>query len=159
MPDDLEPTWLTPAAHRQLEEELERLTTAGRRHVEERLAEARSHGDIRENADYEAAKQEQGLMEARIRRVQHLLKTAEVRAAESTEVVEIGSLVTVREDGEEHEYLVATPENRVPGHDLASPSGPLGRALLGAHPGERVDYQAPGGNFSLEVLAVRPFGS
>jgi transcription elongation factor GreA len=159
MPEDVEPTWLTPAAHRQLEEELARLTTAGRHHVEERLAEARSHGDIRENADYEAAKQEQGLMEARIRRIQHLLKTAEVRAAESTEVVEIGSLVTVREDGEENEYLVATPENRVPGYHLASPQGPLGRALLGARPGERVDYQAPGGTFSVEVLAVRPFGA
>jgi transcription elongation factor GreA len=159
MPAEPEPTWLTPVAHRQLEEELERLTTAGRQHVEERLAEARSHGDIRENADYEAAKQEQGLMEARIRRLQHLLKTAEVRAAESTEVVEIGSLVTVREDGEENEYLVATPENRVPGYHLASPQGPLGRALLGARPGERVEYQAPGGTFSVEVVAVRPFGS
>jgi transcription elongation factor GreA len=157
MPEEPEPTWLTPAAHRQLEEELERLTTGGRRRMEERLAEARSHGDIRENADYEAAKQEQGLMEARIRRIQHLLKTAEVRAAESIEMVEIGSLVTVREDGEETEYLVATPENRVPGHRLASPSGPLGKALLGARPGDRVEYQAPGGTFSVEVLAVRPF--
>lgn len=157
MPDELEPTWLTPAAHRQLEEELARLTTEGRRHTEERLAEARSHGDIRENADYEAAKQEQGLMEARIRRIQHLLKTAEVRAAESLEVVEVGSLVTVREDGEEHEYLVATPENRVPGHHLASPSSPLGQALLGTRAGERVEYEAPGGVFSIEVLAVRPF--
>jgi transcription elongation factor GreA len=157
MPDEPEPTWLTPAAHRQLGEELERLTTEGRRHNEERLAEARSHGDIRENADYEAAKQEQGLMEARIRRIQYILKTAEVRAAESTEVVEIGSLVTVREDGEENEYLVATPENRVPGYLLASPQGPLGKALLGARPGERVAYQAPGGTFAVEVLSVRPF--
>ena len=157
MPEDPEPTWLTPAAHRQLQEELERLTTAGRRRLEERLAEARSHGDISENADYEAAKDEQGLMEARIRRIRHLLKTAEIRAAVSTEVVEIGSLVTVREDGVETEYLVATPENRVPGRQLASPSGPLGRALLGSRPGDRVDYEAPGGTFTVEVVAVRPF--
>ena len=157
MPEEPEPTWLTPAAHRQLEEELTRLTTEGRHHSEERLAEARSHGDIRENADYEAAKQEQGLMEARIRRLQYILKTAEVRAAESTEVVEIGSLVLVREDGEQSEYLVATPENRVPGYHLASPLGPLGKALLGARPGDRVEYQAPGGTFAVEVLAIRPF--
>ena len=159
MPEEPEPTWLTPAAHRQLQEELERLTTSGRQHFEERLAEARSHGDISENADYEAAKEEQGLMEARIRRIGHLLKTAEVRTAESTDVVEIGSLVTVREDGEETEYLVAAPENRVPGQLLASPSGPLGRALLGAHPGDRVEYLAPGGTFTVEVLSVRPFGA
>jgi transcription elongation factor GreA len=157
MPEEPEPTWLTPAAHRQLQEELERLTTIGRHRLEERLAEARSHGDISENADYDAAKEEQGLMEARIRRIRHLLKTAEVRASESTEVVEIGSLVTVREDDQETEYLVATPENRVPGRQLASPGGPLGRALLGARPGERVEYQAPGGVFSLEVVSVRPY--
>jgi len=91
--------------------------------------------------------------------VGHLLKTAEIRTALSTEVVEVGSLVTVREAGEECEYLVATPENRVPGHQLASPSGPLGRALLGARPGDRVDYKAPGGIFTVEVVAVRPFGA
>lgn len=159
MSDEPEPTWLTPAAHRQLQEELERLTTSGRQRLEERLAEARSHGDISENADYEAAKEEQGLMEARIRRIGHLLKTAEVRTAESTTVVEIGSLVTVREDGEETEYLVAAPENRVPGQLLASPSGPLGRALLGARPGQMVEYRAPGGTFTLEVVSVRPFGA
>jgi len=159
MPGEPEPTWLTPAAHRQLEAELEELTTRGRPRLEDRLAEARAHGDISENADYEAAKEEQGLMEARIRRIRHLLKTADVRLSESTEVVEVGSLVTVREDGEENEYLVATPENRVPGHRLASPSGPLGRALLGARPGERIEYRAPGGTFTLEVVAVRPFGA
>jgi len=157
MPEEPEPSWLTPAAHRQLQEELERLTTTGRDRLEQRLAEARGHGDISENADYEAAKEEQGLMEARIRRIRHLLKTAEIRAAASTDVVEIGSLVTVREDGRETEYLVATPENRVPGRQLASPSGPLGRALLGARPGERVHYAAPGGTFTVEVVSVRPF--
>lgn len=157
MPAEPEPTWLTPTAFRQLQEELERLTAVGRPRLEERLAEARAHGDISENADYEAAKEEQGLMEARIRRLRHLLKTAEVRASASTGVVEIGSLVKVREDGEEVEYLVATPENRVPGCLLASPSGPLGRALLGTRPGQRVDYHAPGGTFTVEVVSVRPF--
>ena len=157
MPEEPEPTWLTPAAHRQLQEELERLTTSGRQHFEERLAEARSHGDISENADYEAAKDEQGLQEARIRRIQHLLKTADVRVVESSGVVEIGCLVTVRDGGGESEYLLATPENRVPGYQLVSPSGPLGRALLGARPGDKVAYQAPGGTFTVDVVAVRPF--
>jgi transcription elongation factor GreA len=157
MPAEPEPTWLTPAAHRQLQQELEHLVTEGRGRLEERLAEARSHGDISENADYEAAKEEQGLMEARIRRIQHLLKTAEIRASESTDVVEVGSLVMVREDGDESEYLVATPENRVRGYRMASPSGPLGRALLGARAGDRIQYQAPGGTFTVEVVAVRPY--
>jgi transcription elongation factor GreA len=153
-----EPTWLTPAAHRKLQEELEHLTTEGRRHMEERIAEARSHGDIRENADYDAAKNEQGLMEARIRKIRHLLDTAEVREADDGDHVVIGSVVTVKDhDGDEMEFFVAPQENRVPGLLMASPTSPLGAALLGAAIGDTVSYEAPGGTFGVEVLAIRPF--
>ncbi len=151
-------TWLTPAAHKKLQEEYEYLTTEGRVHMEERIAEARSHGDLRENADYDAAKNEQGLMEARIRQIKHLLETAEIREAADTGVVQIGSVVTVLDvDGDEMEYFVAPPENKVPGFLLASPSGPLGSALLGAAAGDEVSYEAPGGTFTLKVASVRPF--
>ncbi len=156
--DDRQATWLTPAAHQRLVDELEELTTEGRRHMAERIAEARSHGDIRENADYEAAKNEQGLMEARIRKVRALLDTAEVRDVVATEHVEVGCVVTVRDgDGDENEFFVAPPENKVPGFLLASPTSPLGEALLGAAVGETVSYEAPGGAFALEVVSIRPF--
>jgi transcription elongation factor GreA len=153
-----EPTWLSPSAFQKLQDELEQLTSAGRREMEERLAEARAHGDISENADYEAAKEEQGLMEARIRKIRHLLRTAEVREAGNGDTVEVGSVVAVRDDdGAETEFFVAPPENKVPGYLLASPSSPLGRALLGARPGETVAYEAPAGTFTFEVIAIRPF--
>jgi len=152
-----EPIWLTPAAYQKLQDEYDELTTTGRHHIEERISEARSHGDIRENADYDAAKNEQGLMEARIRKLRHMLDTAEVREAADTGVVEVGSVVTVRDDSGETEFFVATPENKVPGFLLASPSGPLGKALLGAAVGDTVSYEAPAGTFSCEVVAVRPF--
>ncbi len=160
MSDETATTWLTPAAFHKLEQEMEHLTTAGRAELEDRLAEARSHGDIRENSEYDAAKNEQGLMEARIRTIRHLLRTAQVGEAPSTDTVEIGSMVTVRDaHGEEAEYFVAPQENKVPGVTLASPSSPLGAALLGARVGEKVEYRAPAGIFSLEILAVRPFTS
>jgi len=92
---DEEPTWLTPAAHQKLADELEELTTTGRIEISERIAEARSHGDIRENADYDAAKNEQGLMEARIRKIQHVLQTSGVREPTDTGTVDIGSVVVV----------------------------------------------------------------
>ena len=153
-----EPTFLTPAAYEKLREELHHLKTVGRRQVEERIAEARSHGDIRENADYDAAKNEQGLMEARIRQLEHLLHTAEVREAEHSDEVVIGSVVKVRDgDGDEYSYFVAPPENKVPGYLLASPSSPVGAALLGARRGDTVTYEAPGGTFTLEVLDVEPY--
>ena len=88
-------TFLTPAALKKLQDELEALTTDGRREIEERIAEARSHGDLRENADYDAAKNDQGLMEARIRKLEHLINTAEVREVADTGKVEIGTVVTV----------------------------------------------------------------
>lgn len=153
-----ETTFLTPAAYARMREELEQLKTQGRRGIEERIAEARTHGDIRENADYDAAKNDQGLLEARIRKLEHLLTTAEVREVEDSDQVVVGSVVTVVDpDGDELEYFVAPQENKVAGLLLASPTSPLGSALLGASVGDEVSYQAPGGTFSVTVKSVRPY--
>ncbi len=156
--NDSDKTWLTPAALAKLQEEYEHLTDEGRRIIEERIAEARSHGDLRENAEYDVAKNDQGLMEARIRQLKHILENAEVREIRDSGAVEVGSLVTVvDEDGDELEYFVAPSENKVPGLLLASPDSPVGKALLGAKPDDEVSYQAPGGMFTLRVRSVRPF--
>ena len=153
-----EPTFLTPAAFQKMQEELDQLKTAGRREIEERIAEARSHGDLRENADYDAAKNDQGLMEARIRKLEFLLNTSEVREVTDTGRVEVGSVVTVVDsDGDELEYFVAPQENKVSGLLLASPTSPLGGALLGASIGDEVSYEAPAGTFSVTIKAVRPY--
>jgi transcription elongation factor GreA len=153
-----DPTFLTPAAFERMRGDLEHLKTEGRREVEERIADARSHGDIRENADYDAAKNDQGLMEARIRKLEHLLNTAEVREVADTGRVEVGSVVTVVDsDGDELDYFVAPQENKVTGLLLASPTSPLGGALLGASIGDEVSYQAPAGTFTVSVKAVRPY--
>jgi transcription elongation factor GreA len=153
-----EPTFLTPAALEKLKRELEELRTSGRRELEDRIGEARSHGDLRENADYDAAKHDQGLMEARIRKLEHLIHTAEVREVEDTGKVEIGSVVTVIDsDGDEMEYFVAPQENKIAGMFLASPSSPLGGALLGRSVGEDVTYDAPAGEMTVKVTAVRPY--
>lgn len=151
-------TFLTPAAFKKAQDELELLKVDGRREISERIAEARSHGDLRENADYDAAKNEQGLMEARIRKLEHLMHTAEVREVSDTGKVEIGSVVTVVDsDGDELEYFVAPQENKAPGLLLASPTSPLGSALIGAAIGDDVSYEAPAGTFTVKVTAVRPY--
>jgi transcription elongation factor GreA len=151
-------TFLTPAAFKKAQDELEFLKVDGRREISERIAEARSHGDLRENADYDAAKNEQGLMEARIRKLEHVINTAEVREVSDTGKVEIGSVVTVVDsDGDELEYFVAPQENKAAGLLLASPTSPLGSALIGAAVGDDVAYQAPAGTFTVKVIAVRPY--
>ncbi len=153
-----EPTFLTPAAFEKMQRELEQLKTEGRKEIEERIAEARSHGDLRENADYDAAKNDQGLMEARIRKLEHLLNTSEVKEVADTGKVEVGCVVTVVDgDGDELDYFVAPQENKVPGLLLASPTSPLGGALMGASVGDEVAYQAPAGTFTVTVKAVRPY--
>jgi len=155
---DPDKTWLTPAAHQKLQDELEELTTEGRRIIEERIAEARSHGDLRENAEYDTAKNDQGLMEARIRKLTHILENAEVREASTDGTVAVGTVATVfDDDGDEMEIFIAPAENKVAGMLLASPESPLGAALLGKHPGEEVTYKAPGGTFTYKVTAVRVY--
>ena len=153
-----ETTWLTPAAHVKLREELEHLTTDGRRAIEQRISEARDHGDLRENAEYDTAKNDQGMMEARIRQLKHILENSEVREAEDSGKVEVGTIATVvDEDGDEMDYFIASAENKIPGMILASPTSPVGGALLGAAPGDEVSYEAPGGTFKMTVKSVRLF--
>ena len=162
-PGDQPSAVLTREAFERLRQELEELTTEGRRLVAERLLRAREHGDIRENAEYDAAKDEQGLMEARIRTLQRMLKDPDIVAAPTeADVAGPGILATLRpldEDQPEEELylLAATKEERAPGARTVSVSSPLGQALVGRRVGDRITYQAPGGLFAYEVVALEPF--
>ncbi len=154
----VEGTLLTPAALHKLEDELAHLTTTGRDEIIERIAEARSHGALKENSEYDTAKNDQGHVEARIRQLKHTIDHAQVLEIRDSDVVTIGSVATViDDDGDEVEFFIAASENKVPGLLLASPDSPLGAALLGAQPGDDVDYEAPGGTFTYHVKAIRPY--
>jgi transcription elongation factor GreA len=97
-------------------------------------------------------------MEARIRQLQHLIESARVEAVSDSGAVEVGTIATViDDDGDELEIFVAPAENKIAGTLLASPDSPLGGALLGAKPGEKVAYEAPGGTFTYKVTAVRVY--
>jgi len=151
-------TWLTPAALKKLQDELDHLTTKGRDEVIARIAEARSHGDLKENSEYDTAKNDQGLMEARIRLLKHTIDNAHVAEADDSGAVAVGTVATVvDDDGDEMEFFVAPAENKVSGMLLASPDSPLGAALLGARPGDEVTYEAPGGTFTYRVTNVRVY--
>ena len=126
----------------------------------ERLLRARELGDIRENAEYDAAKDEQGLMEARIRDLQYKLRDPEILETVSGEEVEGGTIVTLRpleDDPDEEEYLVAhSSDERAPGVRTITITSPLGAALVGKRIGDEVTYEAPGGTFAYEVVGLRP---
>ncbi|MBI3648691.1 MAG: transcription elongation factor GreA [Actinobacteria bacterium] len=153
---------LTLDAYLRLKAELDELTTAGRQHISERLKAAREHGDIRENAEYDAAKNEQGLMESRIRKLQHMLRDPDiVEAPAAADAVGPGMLVTIRpldeDDPDDEAYLLAEhAEERAPNARTITTSSPLGSALLGAAVGDEVLYEAPGGSFRYVVVGFEP---
>ena len=153
---------VTLDAYIRMRKELEELKTKGRLDMSERLLRAREHGDIRENADYDAAKNAQGLMEARIRQLERQLRDPDIIETVEGDEVTAGMLVTLRmleeDDGDETEtYLMAhSPEERAPGVRTVTSQSPLGAALLGRRVGDHVTYEAPGGTFEYEVLDLRP---
>ncbi len=150
-------TKLSPQAHQRLTEELAERTGPTRRQISELIERARELGDLSENGDYHAAKNEQGLNEARVRQLEAILKHAVVVEATSADNVETGTVVEVlmAGDDEPSTYLVGSIEERRTGYDVISPGSPLGKALLGRGPGDVVSYDAPSGRFDVEILAIR----
>jgi transcription elongation factor GreA len=153
---------LTLEAYGRLKAELEELLTSGRERIAERLKVAREHGDIRENAEYDAAKDAQGLMEAQIRRLKEALRDPEIiEAPVAADTVSPHMLVTVRsidDDDDEETYLLAEhAEERAPGARTVTTSSPLGTALVGATKDQQIEVEAPGGSFRYVVVGFEPF--
>ena len=142
---------LTPAAHAQLEAELAELEGPKRKEVVQAIATARAHGDLSENFEYHAAKNEQGLLEARIRVLRHRLQHATIldeEEAAASGVVTVGSRVEVeREDGTRHAFEITSVGG-------VSPDSPVGQALLGKAPGDEVEVDAPRGRWRARILSV-----
>ncbi|MFB9375659.1 transcription elongation factor GreA [Kineococcus gynurae] len=154
-------TWLTQDAYDRLRSEYDHLSGEGRTELAKRIEQAREEGDLKENAGYHAAKEEQGKQELRIRQLKHLLETAKVGEAEvpaSGEVV-LGSVVTVELAGDEMTFLLGSREmGDGAGLDVYSEKSPLGSAVLGRKPGDEVSYTAPNGKeFAVTVKSTKPF--
>jgi transcription elongation factor GreA len=152
-------TQLTQDTHQRLSDELEDLRTRGRVEIARAIEAARMLGDLSENGDYHAAKDSQGKMEARIRQLQAMLDRAiivdSVSASASGEVT-TGVLVSLRYvgDDEVERYLIGSIEERREGISVVSPNSPLGQALMGHKPGDRVSYDAPSGPLAVEITSV-----
>ena len=149
---------LSHEAFDRLQAEFDDLSTRGRIEVADKIERAREMGDLSENGDYHAAKDEQGHMEGRIRQLEHILENAEIIAPPAAGVVGPGSVVTVVYEGDSEtdaeRYLVGHIEERVDDLDVVSPTAPLGAALIGAKAGEWVSYDAPTGSLRVQVLKV-----
>jgi transcription elongation factor GreA len=143
---------LTAAQHDQLLAELAELEGPRRKEIVEAIATARSHGDLSENFEYHAAKNEQGLLERKIAILRARLEDAEIVEGADPDVVSVGSHVVI-EDGDGARLEVEI--SGLGGQGTSSPSSPLGTALIGARVGQTVEVQAPRGAWQATVLEIR----
>lgn len=136
-------TWLSQEAYTRLKDELDTLKTDGREHISSEIETAREHGDLRENAEYHAAKDEQGKMEARIRQLEELLRDAKIGEPENTDVAGPGLVVELEIDGDDEVYLLGSREDRHDDYEILSADSPMGQAVIGSSAGQNVSFTTP----------------
>jgi transcription elongation factor GreA len=142
---------LTKEQHAQLEAELTELEGPRRQEIVEAIAVARGHGDLSENFEYHAAKNEQGLLERKITILRARLEDAEIVEADDPDVVHVGSRVTIEDEtGHRMEVEISS----LGGNGTTSPTSPLGAALLGKRAGETVDVQAPKSTWQATIVEI-----
>jgi transcription elongation factor GreA len=147
--------WLSQEAHDRLKAELDDLKGVGRKEVSAEIEVAREHGDLKENAEYHAAKDKQGHMEARIRQLEELLRNAKIgQAPAGGDTVVPGLVVTLDIDGDDETYLVGSREDAHPDHDILSADSPIGKAVIGVKVGSTVSADTPGGTIKITVVKI-----
>ncbi|MDQ4076537.1 MAG: transcription elongation factor GreA [Chloroflexota bacterium] len=152
-----EPTLLTTEGKKKLEEELAYLREEKRPQVAERIRQAKEEGDLRENAEYDDAKLEQGFVEGRIRELEYLLKNVQIIESNGGSTVSVGSTVTIREEGTDYDetYTLVGATEANPSNGRISNESPLGRALLGKKKGAQVNVDTPGGEVVFNIVNVQ----
>lgn len=150
------PSYLTRQGYDKLQKELDELRTVKRAEVAKRLHEAMEGGELIEDAEYEAAKNEQAFVEGRIQELEILLANARVvDEGGLREVVQIAAKVTIQEEGSEPElYTIVGPAEANPRLGRISNESPLGRALMDHRAGDIVNVDSPGGSFKVRILKV-----
>lgn len=151
-------TFLTKEGYQKLADELDYLRTTKRKEVAERLHEAMEGGELIENAEYEAAKNEQAFVEGRIQEVEMILASARIieEQANDPSTIEVGDTAVVKEgEGGTEEYTIVGAAEANPREGKISNESPLGRALLNHRVGDEVTVEAPGGTFKVRVVKIK----
>jgi transcription elongation factor GreA len=149
-----EPTRLSADGLARLRAEHDTLTRTRRPEVIARIRAAKELGDLRENADYTAAREEQSFLEGRIQALEGILRDAVVVETPSGPTVGVGSRVEVEVDGERRRYTIVSPSEADPGAERISYASPVGKALMGGSPGSEVDVRTPTGDIRYRIVDV-----
>jgi transcription elongation factor GreA len=157
MVNDRQVLYVTEEGLREIKSELEYLTTAKREEISGKLRAAITQGDLKENADYHSAKEEQAFIELRIRELENSLRRAKIiEDVGPSDVVRVGSTVTVVEEGydDEETYHIVGAAEADPSNGRISNESPFGQALIGARTGQIVSAQTPAGSIRLRIKAI-----
>lgn len=152
-----DPVHLSQAAFDRIKAEHDDLVTRGRIDIAKKIEAARELGDLSENGDYHAAKEEQGKMAGRILHLESILENAVIVEDASHDEVQPGVIVGIRYEGDEavERYLLGSIEERTEGVEVMSPGSPLGQALIGGKIGEIVTYETPtGAQLRVEIVSI-----
>ena len=150
--------FLTKEGYQKLQDELDYLRTAKRQEVANRLHEAMEGGELIENAEYEAAKNEQAFVEGRIQELEMLLATARIieeNGKDKNGTIQVGSKVTIKEEGYESEtYSIVGAAEANPREGKISNESPIGKAILNHKVGDTVKVETPGGTYNVKILKI-----
>lgn len=150
-----QPIYLTPEGEKKLKAELAELTGPRREELAKRLRSAIQMGDLSENADYHKAKEDQGFLEGRIQEIEAILRTAVIVEKTNSDVVTVGSHVTVQEDNFSPEtYSIVGAKEADPRSGKISNESPIGRALMDHKVGDVVSAETPGGQIKFKILKI-----
>ena len=148
------PVLLTKEGLEKLQQELEELRTVRRSEVAERIKYAKEFGDISENAEYEDAKNEQGMVEGRILTLEKMIRNAVIIEEHHDGVVQVGSVVQVKDDFGKETYTIVGPAEVDVARGRISMESPVGKALIGHKVGDKVQVQTPGGSRTVTIVKV-----
>ena len=149
------PSYLSREGLGKLRLELEEMTNVRRAEVAARIHDAKEHGDLSENAEYEDAKNEQAFVEGRIQALEALIKNATIiDENHSTEHVQVGSTVKVESPDGAEEFTIVGSAEAAPREGRISNESPVGRALLGKRKGEKVLVRVPAGDFTYKIVNI-----
>jgi transcription elongation factor GreA len=149
------PAYLSREGLARLREELDEMVNTRRAEVAARIHEAKEHGDITENAEYEDAKNEQAFVEGRIQSLSALIKNAVmIDENHSTTHVQIGSTVEIESDGSRERYTIVGSAEAAPSDGKISNESPVGRALLGRKKGDKVVVSVPAGDSTYKIVGI-----
>lgn len=149
---------ITQEGHARLQEELTELLEVERPKIIEAVADARSHGDLRENSAYDAARQDQAMIEKRISDLENTLRNAVVITRDSSQIasdaITLGSKVVVDIEGDEENFTIVGAAEARPSQGFISNASPIGKALEGRRKGETVQAETPGGLIDIKIKSV-----